>query len=78
MWKLLRKRSGFMKKYIIESETPLLDFTIEYPRIKINVNHATKLSRLDLLLYLKDEFKFYQWMKRTVTRIMKKHEKIHN
>jgi len=67
-----------MKKYIIESDTPFLDFTTEYPRIKINVNHATKLSRLDLLLYLKDQFKFHQWMKRTVTRIMKKHEKIYN
>ena len=48
-----------MKKYIIESETPLLDFTIEYPRIKINVNHATKLSRLALLSYLDEEFMFY-------------------
>jgi len=59
MWKLLRKRSGFMKKYIIESDTPLLDFTLEYPRISIDVEYAATLSNFELLSYLDEEFMFY-------------------
>jgi len=48
-----------MKKYIIESDTPLLDFTLEYPRIDINMEYAATLSRFALLSYLDDEFMFY-------------------
>ena len=59
MWKLLRKRSGFMKKYIIESDRPLFDFTLEYPRIHIDVEYAATLSNFELLSYLDEEFMFY-------------------
>jgi len=48
-----------MKKYIIESDTPLLDFTMEYPRIDIDMEYASTLSRFALLSYLDDEFMFY-------------------
>jgi hypothetical protein len=48
-----------MKKYIIESDTPLLDFTMEYPRINIDMEYAATLSRFALLSYLDDEFMFY-------------------
>ena len=48
-----------MKKYIIESDTPLFDFTLEYPRIHIDMEYAAKLSRFALLSYLDEEFMFY-------------------
>ena len=48
-----------MKKYIIESDTPLLDFTLEYPRIDIDMEYAATLSRFALLSYLDDELMFY-------------------
>jgi|TARA_R110002096_G_scaffold282605_1_gene476594 hypothetical protein len=48
-----------MKKYIIESDTPLLDFTLEYPRISIDVEYAATLSKFALLSYLDEEFMFY-------------------
>ena len=59
MWKLLRRGGRFMKKYIIESDTPLLDFTLEYPRIDIDMEYASTLSRFALLSYLDNEFMFY-------------------
>ena len=48
-----------MKKYIIESDTPLFDFTLEYPRISIDVEYAATLSKFALLSYLDEEFMFY-------------------
>jgi len=48
-----------MKKYIIESDTPLFDFTLEYPRIHIDMKYAAKLSKFALLSYLDEEFMFY-------------------
>ena len=48
-----------MKKYIIKSDTPLFDFTLEYPRIDIDMEYAATLSRFALLSYLDDEFMFY-------------------
>ena len=48
-----------MKKYIIESDTPLFDFTLEYPRIHIDMEYAATLSDFELLSYLDEEFMFY-------------------
>lgn len=48
-----------MKKYIIESDTPLFDFTLEYPRIYIDMEYAATLSNFELLSYLDEEFMFY-------------------
>jgi hypothetical protein len=47
-----------MKKYIIESDTPLFDFTLEYPRIHIDVEYAATLSNFELLSYLNERIKF--------------------
>ena len=46
-------------RYIIESDTPLFDFTLEYPRIHIDMEYAATLSRFALLSYLDEEFMFY-------------------